>query len=303
MSQFKTYDSVGIKEDVSDVVDTLDKQETPFSDTLGSRVVTQVLYKWQEDEQLAGGDNAKVEGFTSQSDDLDTTKMLMNTTQIMSREIETSGTLEATDHYGRKDERARQIVKKGKQLKQDYEYACIAVDRQMELGSKTVARRFASAFGLVDAGNRIANGGGALSEKTVRAAIRKSYDEGANATRLLVAPVVAEQTAEFDGNASRTRQVTDKGASEIVHVVDVYTTALGTLTIETARLMKPDYALLFRKGSYRRAVLKGRAWFTEKLAKTGDSTRTMMTGEYGLQIDNSKGAVVITGIDPDAVTP
>jgi hypothetical protein len=305
---FSTYEQVGKKEDVSDVISTLNRQDTPFSDSLGTRQIHNVIYDWQEDEQLPGGDNAKVEGFEAVDEALTTTSKLMNTTQIFSRTFKTSGTLGAIDMYGRKDELARQIVKKGLQLKQDYEYACIARDGGMVLGNDTdTPRRFASAHGLVAAGNRISNATTganpaprALQEATLRAAIRKSYDEGANATCFLVAPLVAEQAAEFNGNAERTRETTAAKATTINHVVDVYITALGTLTIETARLMKADLGLLFKKGTYRKAVMKNRSWFKETLAKTGDSTRTMLAGEYGLQIDNSKGAVIVTGIDPNA---
>ncbi len=303
MATFKTYDSVGIKEDISDFIDTLPDTDTEFSDDLGSRTVTQPIYKWQENALLKGGDNAKVEGADAVDDKLETTRMLMNGTQIMSRTVNMSGTLEATDHYGRKDEYARQIVEKGKQLRQDYEFACIGRDGEMELGSDTVPRRFASAFGLVDDGNRIVNsaaaGGAALSEDTVKKVLRKSFTVGANISTLLMAPTVGEQTESFKGNASNTRDV-NGSATTINNVVRVYITTLGTVAFKIARNMKEDYALAYRKGTYKRAVLKGRSWSREVLGKTGDSKRTQLLGEYGLQIDNSKGAIVVTGIKADA---
>jgi len=298
MATFKTYDSVGAKEDVSDVISMLNKHETPFTSSLGSRTVTQKTYEWQEDEQEGGQDNAQVEGFDATEEDCTTTEMRSNTTQIFSRTIKLSGSVQATDHYGRKDELARQIVKKGKALKLDRERACVGVDQASVLGSNTVARRHASVSKLIDAGNVIANDavGAPLKETTLRAAIKKAYDEGASARRFMVAPYAAEQTAEFAGNATRTRQVTDKSATEIVHVVDVYTTALGTLTVETNREMKADFGLLWNPENWKSVVLKGRGWFRETLAKTGDNTKIMLAGEYGLQHDNFKASVLVTGI-------
>jgi len=298
MATFQTYDSVGAKEDVSDVISMLNKHETPFTSSLSKRTVSQKSYEWQEDEQEGGKDNAQVEGFEAVEEDLTTTEMRSNTTQIFSRTIKLSGSLQATDHYGRKDELARQIVKKGKALKLDRERACVGVDQVIVLGSNTVARRHASVSQLIDAGNKIENAAIAapLEEETLKAAIRKNYTEGGKARRFMVAPYVAEQTAEFDGNAARTREVTGSKAKEIIHVVDVYTTALGTLTIETNREMKTDLGLLWNPADWKSVVLKGRSWFRETLAKTGDNTKIMLAGEYGLQHDNFKASTLVTGI-------
>lgn len=300
MATFQTYDSVGAKEDVSDVISMLNKHETPFTSSLSNRTVGQKTYEWQEDEQEGGKDNAQVEGFDAVEEELTTTEMRSNTTQIFSRTIRLSGSVEATEHYGRKSELARQIVKKGKALKLDRERACVGVDQAAVLGSTTTPRRHASVSKLIDAGSVIdnSNAGTArpIQEETLRKAIKKNYDEGGSARRFMVAPYVAEQTAEFDGNASRTREVTGKAAKEVVHVVDVYTTALGTLSIETNREMKADFGLLWNPEDWKNVTLKGRGWFRETLAKTGDNTKIMLAGEYGLQHNNSKASTLVKGI-------
>lgn len=298
MATFKTYDSVGAKEDVSDVISVLDKHETPFTSSIDSnmRTVTQKLYSWQEDEQEPGADNAQVEGFEATEEAHTTTEMKQNTTQIFSRTIKLSGSLEATDHYGRKSELARQIMKKGKALKLDRERACVGVDQVMVLGSTSVARRHASASQLIAAGNKIAAGAVPLTELILQSAIRKAYTVGSKATRFMVAPNVAEQTAEFDGNAVRHRETNGSNSKEVIHVVDVYTTALGTLSVETNREMLSTTGLLWRPSDWKGVVLKGRGWFRETLAKTGDNTKIMLAGEYGLQHDNEEASVLITGI-------
>ncbi len=300
MATFQTYDSVGAKEDVSDVISMLNKHETPFTSSLSNRTVTQKLFSWQEDEQEGGKDNAQVEGFDAVEEDCDTTDMRSNTTQIFSRTIKLSGSLEATEHYGRSSELARQLVKKGKALKLDRERAAVGVDQASVAGSNSTARRHASASQLIDASCVLDNAAGGtavpLKETTLRAAIKNNYDQGGRARRFMVAPYVAEQTAEFAGNATRMRDVTDKGASEIVHVVDVYTTALGTLSIETNREMKPDFGLLWNPADWKGVTLKGRGWFRETLAKTGDNTKVMLAGEYSLQHNNSKASTLVKGI-------
>ncbi len=303
MATFQTYDSVGAKEDVEGVINMLNKHETPFTSSLSNRTVGQKTYEWQEDEQEGGKDNAQLEGFEATEEDLTTTSMRSNTTQIFSRTIKLSGSVEATDHYGRASELARQIVKKGKALKLDRERAAVGVDQASVLGGSNTPRRHASVSKMIDAScivNNAATGtptdARPLQEDTLRTAIRNNYNQGGSARRFMVAPYVAEQTAEFDGNATRNREVTGKAAKEIVHVVDVYTTALGTLSIETNREMKPDFGLLWNPSDWKGVTLKGRGWFRETLAKTGDNTKVMLAGEYGLQHNNFKASTLVQKI-------
>jgi hypothetical protein len=299
MPTFKTYDSVGAKEDVSDVISILTPHKTPFITSIGSaEIVKQKVYQWQEDELEGGADNAQVEGFDATEESADTTEIVQNTTQIYSRTIKLSGSLQATDHYGRANELARQIVKKGKSLRLDHERSLVGVDQAMVLGSSSVARRVASVSQLIHADNKIAAGGLKLSEDHVRSAIRKAFASGSEgAETFMVKPTDAELVSEFAGTAQRVRNVDGASANSVVVKVDIYTTALGTLRVTINRELKNDFAILYDPSMWRLTALKGRTWFRETLAKTGDNTKVMLAGEYGLKHDNRKGAVLITGLD------
>lgn len=274
MATFKTYASVGAKEDVSDVISMLTPHKVPFTTSIGSpETVKQKVYQWQEDALDPGADNAQVEGFDAAEEDCNTTQMRQNTTQILSRTIKLSGSLQATDHYGRANELARQLVKKGKSLRLDLERALVGVDQAMVLGSDTVARRLASASQLIDASCKIAMSGNPIDEASVRKAIRTAYNNGSDgAETFMVKPSDAEVVSEFAGTATRMRDVSQK-PSEIVVKVDIYTTALGTLRVTINREIKKDFALLYDPSMWRLTALKGRTWFRETLAKTGDNTR------------------------------
>ena len=60
--------------------------------------------------------------------------------------------------------------------------------------------------------------------------------------------------------------------------------------------MKADFGLLWNPSDWKSVVLKGRGWFRETLAKTGDNTKIMLAGEYGLQHNNFKASTLVTGI-------
>lgn len=300
MTKFTTYDSVGAKEDVSAVISMLTPHKVPFTSAIGQETVKQKVYQWQEDELDPAKDNAQVEGFEAEDEACSTTEMLQNTTQILSRTIKLSGSLQATDHHGRANELARQIVKKGKSLRLDLERAYIGVDQDMVLGSDTVPRRTKSVSKLIHADNKIDALGVQISEPMVREAIRKAYDAGAEgAETLMVKPTDAELVSEFAGTADRVRDVT-KGGNAITVKVDIYTTALGTLRVTINREIKKEHAVLFDPSTWNKTALKGRTWFRETLAKTGDSTRIMLAGEYGLKTDNQRGAVLIENLKPTA---
>lgn len=299
MATFKTYDTVGAKEDVSDVISMLTPHKTPFTTSIGGpETVKQKLYSWQEDELEPGADNAQVEGFDATEEGCSTTEMLQNTTQIFSRTIKLSGSLQATDHYGRANELARQLVKKGKTLRLDHERALIGVDQAMVLGSDSVPRRFASFSQLIHADNKIDAGGNPLDETMTKAVIRKAFDAGSDgAETFMVKPTDAELVSEFAGTAERVRNVDGNASNKIVLKVDIYVTALGTLRVVINREIKKDFAVLYDPSMVRLTSLKGRTWFRETLAKTGDNTKIMLAGEYGLKHDNRKGAALIYNLD------
>src|SRR3546814_4036136 len=69
----------------------------------------------------------------------------------------------------------------------------------------------------------------------------------------------------------------------------IYTTALGTLRVTVNREIKTDFALLYDPSMWKQVNLKGRSWFRETLAKTGDNTKIMLAGEYGLKHENQIG--------------
>lgn len=295
MAVFKTYASVGAKEDVSDVISTLTPHKVPFSSSIGAGTVKQKVYQWQEDALDPGADNAQIEGFDATEEAITSTSLLQNTTQIFSRTIKMSGSVEATDHYGRASETARQLVKKGKSLRLDLERSRVGVDQVTVLGGDAVARRSASVSQLIHADNKIAVGG-ALTETNTRTAIRTAFNAGSDgAETFMVRPAHAELISEFAGTATRMRDVGAK-ATEIVVKVDIYTTALGTLRVVINRELKSDFAILYDPSMWKSVALKGRAWFRETLAKTGDNEKIMLVGEYGLKHENQKGAVLMTGL-------
>lgn len=293
----KTYDQVGIKEDVSAVISNITPAKTPFQAMIGAEDISNTIHQWQEDELAAVKDNAKVEGFEATDVDLNPTVMRQNNTQILSDTFRVSGTADAIDTYGRSKETAYQLVKKGKELKRDLEHAMVGTGQTAVGGDSGTARKMAGFQAQVDSSLVFDNGAVArdLTEGLILQADQALYDAGGEASILMVKPADTLKVADFaqDGTKERGR---DFGAAEkVVNVVRVYVSPFGEKKVVSNRFIKATDAFLFDPSDWKQLVLRG--WNRELLAKTGDSKRHMLLGEFSLKNANQKDAAVITDLN------
>ena len=141
---FDTYDSVGEREDLSDVIYNISPTDTPFLSSAAKTTSTAVLHEWQTDALAsASTSNAVIEGDEATLDAVTATTRLSNSCQIMDKTVVITGTQEAVDKAGRASELAYQIAKKAKELKRDME-AQITTNNAEVTGSATAAREMGS---------------------------------------------------------------------------------------------------------------------------------------------------------------
>jgi len=156
MATYTTYNQIGIKEDISDIISNISPTTTPFLSSIGKESVKNTLYQWQEDSLSATAENAEVEGFTAADLTLTPTVMRSNYTQIQSKTIKISATADAIDAYGRAQETAYQLSKKAAEFKRDIEFNLVG-DRTTNgndaaAGTSSTARLTANVHGQ-DAGS------------------------------------------------------------------------------------------------------------------------------------------------------
>lgn len=293
MPTYTTYDTVGIKEDVSGVISNLTPTKTPFTSLIGKDTTTSRKFEWMEDDLAAPRDNANVEGFEAADATLTPPEMRDNYTQIFEKTFKISETEDSIDQHGRAKETAYQTVKAGKELKRDVEFAYVGRDQAKVVGDKsTVARRTASATQMVDAAVRVDGAGAALSENMVLEAGQKAYEEGAEPSYLMIKPSDALVVAGFGNSAGRTRDIGN--ASKIVNVVDLYVSPFGEYKVILNRFLAPTVAWLLDPSMWKDVTLRN--WTRTPLAKTGDSNRQMIVSERGLKNTNFKSSPLIENI-------
>lgn len=293
-THLKTFDLVGIKEDVSDYISMITPTDTPFLSSIKTEKVKTTLYQWQEDQLRAVSSNAKEEGFEAVDSNRDQPSKRSNGTQILSETFRVSGTSEAVRLYGRSSVAAREMMKTGKLLKMDLEHALVGTAQTYVQASSGTPGEFAGVQAQIHADVTNDNSGTprAFTEDLIIDTHETLYNEGSDATILMVKPSEAKIISKFSDNSGRTR---DMGSGKkIVNVVSVYESPFGTVKVVKNRRIRSEDALLYEPSNWKLAVL--RPWFREKLAKTGDSDRWMLIGEYGLKHNNQKASALITDL-------
>lgn len=302
MATYTTYDQVGLAEDVDDVITNLSPTSTPFISTIGQEATKARVYEWQEDALADPADNAKVEGADPADATLAPTVMRTNTVQIFEKTIKVSETADAVQAHGRAKESSYQAAKKGKEIKRDLERACVGVVQAAVTGDSATARRFASALSQIGAAvTRTVDGdagtGGnqarALQEADILAVHQALYEKGSeDVTTLMIKPADSLIVSGFAAASGRTRDMAQQ--KKVVNAVDLYISPFGELKVVINRQLKSTDALLIDPGMWK--LMKLRGWKMTPLAKTGDSNRWMLVGEYGLKHRNQEATGRITNL-------
>lgn len=148
-----TYSGVGKAEDFEDIIFDISPTETPLLSMAKRLKATATLHQWQTDALEAAAANIQIEGNDASFATAAATTNLANYQQISSKFVNVSGTYDAVKKYGRKSELAYQLMKRGKALKNDMEYALV----RNQIGTAGGAGTARSSAGIESwiSGNRV----------------------------------------------------------------------------------------------------------------------------------------------------
>ena len=306
---FTRYSAIGIREDLSNVIYNISPEETPFISNIGRESVKNTYFEWQTDSlAAASAANAALEGddigsFTA----VTPTSRVGNYTQISTKNVVISGTLEAVDKAGRRSEMTYQLAKLGSELKRDMEAALLA-NQSPVAGNTTTARRTAGLPAWIKTNTSFGTGGAdtagvaartdgtqrAFTEALLKTVIQKVWTAGGTPKMLMVGPFNKVAASGFTGIATRFRDVPAGQQAQIIGAADVYVSDFGTVNIVPNRFQRdrdafvvdPDYASL--------AVL--RPIQKMDLAKTGDAEKALLLVEYGLKVNNEAAHGIVADL-------
>ena len=293
---FDTYDSIGEREDLSDVIYNISPTDTPFLSSAAKTQATAVLHEWQTDSLAAAVTNNQViEGDDATAEAISATTRLSNSCQIMDKVIAITGTQEAVDKAGRASEIAYQIAKKAKELKRDLE-ASLTSNNAEVTGSATAARVAGGLRSWVatndvmgtsgtsgGAGNTAATNGTqrAFTESLLKTVIKSVWNAGGNPTMIMVGPFNKQKLSGFTGNSTRF----DAGADATLYTsVDVYASDFGQMQVVPNRFSRDRDAWVLDMDYWGVAFL--RDFTMHELSKTGDSEKRQLLLEATLESRN-----------------
>ena len=293
MTTYTSYNQVGLKENVDDLISNISPFATPMQAMIKNEKVNARTFSFLEDSLADSMVNAQVEGADSSMLTLTDATERTNNTQIMSKAFQISATADAVATYGRAKETALQLAKKLKEIKKDYEHAMVGVTQASVAGSASTARKMTSLLNQittnVDAGGGSAD---ALTEAKLLEAGQTAYDNNSDVDTFMIKPADAQIVAGFSAAAGRNREINQ--GKTLVNAIDIYVSPYGTYRVVLNRELKTDHALLIDPTMFKACTL--RPFTRTLLAKSGDSDKHLVIGEVSCKHTNFGDSVKITGL-------
>ena len=309
-----TYEAIGNREDLADIIYRVDPTDTPFMTGIEKAKATAVKHEWQTQAlATAQTTNAQLEGDDVSSDAVTVTVRLSNIAQISRKVPQVSGTQQAVDHAGRGNEMAYQEMLKGLELKRDMEGSLIASTSGSNSGSDTTVRRCGSILawmrtntnsstgattGVDPTGN---DGSGVRTNGTQRAftevqlknTLQSIWVSGGKPECLMTGSFNKQVFSTFTGRASPIEQAATK---KITAGVDAYESDFGVLKVIPNRFSRQRDVWALQMDLWAVAFVSGRRMVSVPIAQTGDSVRRLILSEYTLESRNEKASGLVTDL-------
>lgn len=295
---FDSYDAVGIREDLSDIITNVSPEETPFHTKCRKTTAKNTLVEWQTDALRSSAANAHIEGDETTADAMTATTRLNNRTQIFKNAVTVPDTDEGLDKAGRQREMAYQVLKIAKEQKLDIEKALFDNNAKVA-GNATTARELAGAPSWLTT-NTVAGSGGAdatgdgtdartdgtqaaFSQTNFDTVMQSIWEAGGKPDSVYLSAFQMNAALAFTGNNNQRSNV-QGGDERVIKSLAVYVTPWGTVEFIPSRENRSRDVFIMQDDMWEVAVL--RPTKNVELAKTGDSSKRQVVTELTLCAKN-----------------
>ena len=304
---FDSYDAVGIKEDLSDIITNVSPEETPFYTKARKTRARNTLHEWQTDSLRASASNAHIEGDATTAEARTATTRLGNYTQIFKNAVVVPDTDEGLDKAGRAAEIAYQTLKIAKEQKLDIEKALFDNNARVA-GNSSTARELAGApawltTSITNTGTGGANATGdgtdartdgtqtAFTQDDFDSCMQSIWENGGNPDTVYLSAFQMNVALGFTGNNNQ-RSAVQAGDERVIKSLAVYVTPWGTVEFVPSRENRSRDVFIMQDDMWEVATL--RPTKNVELAKNGDNTTRQVLTELTLvcKSDAANGMVV-----------
>ena len=304
---FDSYDQVGIREDLSDIITNITPEATPFFSKCGKTTANNTLVEWQTDTLRNSAANAHIEGDATTAQAAVATVRLNNRTQIFKNAVIVSDTDEGLNKAGRQREMAYQIVKIAKEQKLDIEKALFDNNAKVA-GNATTARELAGApswmttnVNFVSASSganptgdgtdaRTDSAPTAFSQTKFDTVMQSIWENGGEPDTVYLSAFQMNVALGFTGNNNQRSNV-QASDERVIKSLAVYTTPWGTIEFMPSRENRSRDVFIMQDDKWEVATL--RPTKNTELAKTGDNTQRQIVTELTLCAKNEAANGII----------
>jgi len=236
--------------------------------------------------------NPRPEGMDGPKDESVARARSYNYTQIFSKGVQLTGTAIAIEHNGIASEDAYQIDKRLRELVRE-------LDRTVIMGIRAASDHGDSTYGtmggLIDYIKHASSGNTNSTAETMipsvlNAMIKQIWDDGGSPDMVLVGGTQKQKISNFDREYRRSTMDSRRAG----FTVEEFVSDLGiNLRVVVDRWIPSDMAIVIDSSRCLIKPLQGRAFFLEKLAKTGDSEKWQIVGEYTMEVRQAAKAHAI----------
>lgn len=298
---------VKVKESVEDKIYNFNPSDAPLLSMIERTPMSAVYHEWQRDAYRTPDQaRAAIEGADATYAAQTQPTLLNNRTQIFQDTVSVSNTAEKVGKYGRASELSRLKTKKMVELKRDIEAAIIANGATVT-GTSGVAAQLRGLYGFIT--NSTLGAGGvapnpvtntaptagtlaALSEAELKAGLQAAYENGGDASIVMVSPAHKVRVSGFTGGVQRTNEVGSKAAAVLNAAFDFYRSDFGVTKVVPNRVQAGATAGL-RNTVYivdadKLALGQLRGFESEQLATVGDAKNHQVRTEVSLIVRDEK---------------
>lgn len=327
----QTFQMVGIREQLSDVIINIAPMDTPFFSGIRKGTAKTRTPEWQRDTLANPNPNNKVvEGYDATTLANTDPDRLKNVTQLFEKTVQVSSAAQAVLAAGRSDELKYQVAKRGKELKRDIEMR-LTGNWGSVLGNASTAgeaagyeawlvtntsRGVGGASGGFSAGTISAatdGTGRAFTEAELKSVIQKVWNNGGDPTMIHLCGDHKQQASAFSGIATQYRENSGAKMATILGAAGIYISDFGEHKLLANRFIgsgtgrTQDSGTGLYLGASVRSVLiadhsKWKIDFlqpfkTVPLAKTGNSDRRMLYAELTLECAEERGSGIVADLN------
>ena len=296
---FLTTAAIGNREDLSDIIYRITPTVTPLLSMAAKAKASNTLHEWQTQDLAAAANNAQAEGDTLAAKSVTPTVRLNNRTQISAKAVAVSGSEQAMNQAGVKNQMAYQLSMISLELKRDVETGLtqnavtIAAPRQsrgligwvvdnVDAGVGYVAASYTANTAQTDGTQR------AFTEAQLKNVLQKVFTAGGEPDTVMVGPSQKQTFSTFSGNATRFDKSED---AKLYAAIDVYVSDFGSLKVMPNRFQRSRDAFVLTSDKI--AVAYFRPFQTIELATTGDAQQREVLAEYCLEVRAPKAHAAI----------